>query len=243
MIYIASPFFNSEQTHEVDVIEETLNRCGYEYFSPRRSQSSPYYSTLTENDENFELVKRLIFLDDVNAIVNCDTMVVNPNNLDSGTLWEMGVAISRKMKIIPSFNKYIPGLTQLQRTINEKINQIDRAYIIKALGKHHIQTIDDNYFKSNVKYVIAESPNSKYEYTGLSKVICGYLWDKGYQVIYVDVPRKSNLMLTCSSPVYEVPDDMAKLDELLEHPTITTFEKITNYIHNNCKQVYGMKDE
>ena len=42
-------------------------------------------------------------------------------------------------------------------------------------------------------------------------------------------------MLTCSSIVYEVPDDMSELDKLLEHPTIAK-ENAINYFGINEKE-------
>lgn len=87
-IYLASPFFTDEETLVVATVENILRRRGYEVFSPREHEvrngaevGSPEWS-------------KEMFLMDVNAILDCDVMVMlyHGNYSDSGTAWEAGFA-------------------------------------------------------------------------------------------------------------------------------------------------------
>jgi len=185
-IYIASPFFNEEQLKEVEQIEMICEKCKYDYFSPRKSQSTDFVKTLEQDDWLFELGKKFFFIDDIVQLDECDMIIVNPNNYDSGTLFELGYAIAKGLKIFPSHQKY-------DRFIKDtiiKVNQTTDRYGLVYTDEH-----------TKIAYVFAETSDEKYE--GFSKVMLGYLYANGFNIKYFDVPRKSNIMLTSACSVYE----------------------------------------
>ena len=193
-IYIASPFFNEEQLDEVKQLELICEKCHYDYFSPRKSQSTDFVKTLNKDDFLFELGKKFFFLDDIVQLDDCDTIIVNPNNLDSGTLFELGYAIAKKIRIFPSHQKYDKLIKDLICTV---MNNSDYYKDI---------VFDD----CENKYIFAESSDMKYE--GLSKVFLGYFYAKGYNIYYFDIPRKSNIMLTSACSVYECKDETSLIE-------------------------------
>ena len=87
-IYLASPFFTDKETLIVATVEQILRRRGYEVFSPREHEVRNGAQVGTP-----EWSKEM-FLMDVNAILDCDVMVMlyHGNYSDSGTAWEAGFA-------------------------------------------------------------------------------------------------------------------------------------------------------
>lgn len=98
--YIASPFFNKEQTKEVENIKEILNKFNIDFFSPK-----DFFVLLA--DETNEKRKE-IFLKNLNEIKDCDFMICNTNNKDMGSIFESGYAFSNSIPII-YFNQQIKG--------------------------------------------------------------------------------------------------------------------------------------
>ncbi len=87
-IYLASPFFTDEETLVVATVENILRRRGYEVFSPREHEVRSGVKVGTPK------WSKEMFLMDVNAILDCDVMVMlyHGNYSDSGTAWEAGFA-------------------------------------------------------------------------------------------------------------------------------------------------------
>ena len=85
-VYIASPFFNEEQLERVKYIERLLKRYNIEYFSPR-------IDTRVKPDSTDEERKRA-FADNIDAIKNCEYIIVVTDGKDIGTMFEAGFAYS-----------------------------------------------------------------------------------------------------------------------------------------------------
>jgi nucleoside 2-deoxyribosyltransferase len=94
MIYLASPFFNPEQVTVVEKIEFLLDGIGLDYFSPRRhgrgnlSQMEP---------EERKRTAHLVFRDNVDNIIACNTVIAVIDGRDPGVMWEIGCAYSLRL--------------------------------------------------------------------------------------------------------------------------------------------------
>lgn len=95
-IYLASPFFTDEETLIVATVENILRKRGLEVFSPREHEvrSGAEVGTPEWSKE--------MFLMDVDAILDCDVMVMlyHGNYSDSGTAWEAGFAYARDIPTV-----------------------------------------------------------------------------------------------------------------------------------------------
>lgn len=235
--YIASPFFNDEQIEEVSNIEKFCYGCGYEYFSPRFSQSTDYIKrNITEDSWEFELSKKFFFKDDIDALDDCDAIIVNPNNLDSGTLFELGYALGTNMQIYPSHQKYSKLVQDLVLSIKRlDTRTITKATIINCIDEYKYVINATEGVDNQVKYIIAENGNN---YKGFSKVLLGYLYSLGYLCVYLDSPRKSNIMLTSSGIVYETTD----MDSVKDFCRRSNTEDIISHIEKQTRVIGRIDD-
>ena len=227
--YIASPFFNETQIKEVEEVEKEMARLGVDAFSPRLSEASKMYSevfkaNMDPSSPYVQRVKKYIFLDDLNNIYGADMFLVNLNNFDSGTLWELGVHLNEnndKNTIIPFGSNIdkLPEIISSYESIDHDVHELflDRIWpsethnwdvvldFRKGLDITIMESIDQTNKDRFNYWIIAEDPKSGIPYRGLSKVILGSIYNRiDTKVNYIDVPRKSNIMLTQSgSKVYE----------------------------------------
>ena len=105
MVYLASPFFNvfevAVKGNMIEEVEEEFDLTDKDLFDPEDSDASQKYG-IGENDvspkNKFEFAKA-IYLDNVNGIKMCDTLVFPKFTSDLGTLWEVGYAMGLGKKI------------------------------------------------------------------------------------------------------------------------------------------------
>lgn len=92
-IYLASPFFNDEENLYVKMAEDILRARGFEVYSPRENEI---------REGNIQKWAQFNFNADVNAIKNCDVMVMlyHGNYSDSGTAWECGYAYANGIPVV-----------------------------------------------------------------------------------------------------------------------------------------------
>ena len=86
-IYLASPFFNSEETNKLEIVKTILRDKGLDVFVPNEHQNPQLEFGSLE-------WRAATFKSDVDAIDNCDVMVAincQGNYDDAGTMWEIGV--------------------------------------------------------------------------------------------------------------------------------------------------------
>lgn len=94
-IYIAAPFFNSEQLDFVQDVERELSESGHEFYSPRNDG-------ILQNMLPEERAKQMKRIFDLNCdrLVWADTILALMNWKDVGVVWELGFAFARKKKIV-----------------------------------------------------------------------------------------------------------------------------------------------
>lgn len=98
--YIASPLFHPEDLKTIQFIEDQLDHYGIPYFSPRKEGGD---LAAIPPAERAAASKAMFDMND-EAIRKCNLMVVNLDNsakydipiADTGTVWEMGMAYSKK---------------------------------------------------------------------------------------------------------------------------------------------------
>ncbi|MEY2195399.1 nucleoside 2-deoxyribosyltransferase [Neobacillus sp. BF23-41] len=91
-VYLAGPFFNSEQIALLEKLEIILLNKGLNVFSPRKYKSEFPFGSYQWQYQNF--------VADVNAIQYGDIIFAVYNDQDPGTMWEVGYAWSLKKPII-----------------------------------------------------------------------------------------------------------------------------------------------
>lgn len=85
MIYIAAPFFKTEQVAMVEQIEKALSLNGYGFYSPR---SDGILLDLPETERQSR--KRIIYDTNIMKLLASDSMIAVIDDRDIGTIWEMG---------------------------------------------------------------------------------------------------------------------------------------------------------
>ncbi len=120
MIYIASPFFNSEELSFVKDIERALSRVGYEYFSPR-ADGILKDMTAKQKQES----KAAIYASNVKNLKACSTMVAVIDGRDTGTTWEMGYAAALHRRVISISNKGYGVNVMLAESVIAHVRCID----------------------------------------------------------------------------------------------------------------------
>lgn len=224
--YIASPFFDDVQLREVQEVESEMDRMGVDAFSPRLSVASKMYSDalrskMDPDSAEMKRIKKYIFIDDVDKINDVDMFLVNLNNFDSGTLWELGYHLTHNFnaeaKIIPFgtnheklgeiISKYYELYSEFSKVDDESYNKTKYTSIIMDLRKgFDVYSVEldkpcSKYLGPDSIWIIAESAGAG-PYLGISKVMLGSLFPSlhnGKSIVhYIDVPRKSNIMLTQS---------------------------------------------
>lgn len=94
-IYIAAPFFNSQQLTTVKGIEAVINSiAGLKFYSPRLDgvlQDMPAYERKNSLKKIFDL--------NVDNIINSSAVLAILDERDTGTTWEMGFAAGLRRPI------------------------------------------------------------------------------------------------------------------------------------------------
>ena len=241
-VYIASPFFTNEQITRVDEIERSLDavRDDIYYYSPRRSNSSKMYATLENmNSVQAFVLKKQIFSENLNELDSSDALIANIEGLDSGTLFELGrfAGFNSSYKLVGEdalvretysnieICKNIIGL--IQKTFDSVTGYKPNIVIdVESQSPVYVGGVGPiiNFGERIALTVLAETGTSR-PYFGASKLLLGMLstqYTKD-EIMYVDVPRKSNIMLTQSCVVKEC-DDLVEVKH--------TFQSCTEEISN-----------
>ena len=95
-IYLASPFFNSEETNKLEIVKTILRDKGLDVFVPNEHQNPQLEFGSLE-------WRAATFKSDVDAIDNCDVMVAincQGNYDDAGTMWEIGYAFAKEIPVV-----------------------------------------------------------------------------------------------------------------------------------------------
>ena len=95
-IYLASPFFNSEETNKLEMVKTILRDKGLDVFVPNEHQNPQLEFGSLE-------WRAATFKSDVDAIDNCDVMVAincQGNYDDAGTMWEIGYAFAKGIPVV-----------------------------------------------------------------------------------------------------------------------------------------------
>lgn len=85
-VYIAAPFFSEEEIELVDSIKESLLRMEINVFSPK-DESGVIDNTKITKEQAQEIFKK-----NIEAIDSAGSMVAVIDNLDPGTMFEIGYA-------------------------------------------------------------------------------------------------------------------------------------------------------
>jgi len=96
-IYLASGWFCPLHLDQVQNLEQIIEECGYEVFSPRKETCCLPNATQKQRKET--LNKNLV------SILDCDIILVNTSNgdkgkIDTGTIFEAGYAYANNKPII-----------------------------------------------------------------------------------------------------------------------------------------------
>lgn len=95
-IYLASPFFNSEEINKLEMVKTILRGKGLDVFVPNEHQNPHLEFGSLE-------WRAATFKSDVDAIDNCDIMVAincQGNYDDAGTMWEIGYAFAKEIPVV-----------------------------------------------------------------------------------------------------------------------------------------------
>lgn len=97
--YVAGPFFDPEQAHSMEQLEEVLERHGKALFKPR------FVSQIEDAGPEG------CFADDIAGIQSSDAVIANLMDEDPGTMFEIGYAHALGMPVYA----YSEGLTPMDR--------------------------------------------------------------------------------------------------------------------------------
>ena len=95
-IYLASPFFDATECHYYHRAIEALRSAGYEVYVPQEHSIEGGWEMPNEE------WAKAVYLEDVNAIRNCDVVMILNFGMysDSGTAWEAGYAYAMKIPTV-----------------------------------------------------------------------------------------------------------------------------------------------
>lgn len=81
-LYLAGPFFNTEQVEVLENVEACAGRCGYEIFSPRVECFCPPGASIEQRNKSFQM--------NCSGIISSDFVLARIDDFDPGTIWELG---------------------------------------------------------------------------------------------------------------------------------------------------------
>jgi nucleoside deoxyribosyltransferase len=110
IIYLAAPFFTSEQMGLVCQVETTIQAAGHDLLSPRRR--GPILQNLGEAERKTAAAK--VFSTNCLDIESCNAVLAVIDDRDPGTIWEMGFAY-HAWKTIYSFTNKDYGLNVMMQ--------------------------------------------------------------------------------------------------------------------------------
>lgn len=160
-VYLASPFFNPRQVEKLHIVEKLLETdLKLKVYSPSRDGIKLDIKTSTYED------RLATFNDNVKNIDNADIVVAIVDELDTGTLWEVGYAKqnSKPIFVLTLDQEEIPGVTdmyllrvsedynELREQLNSYINTFKVLLVTPGAPNHYVN-LNDNI---TIKYVNAD---------------------------------------------------------------------------------------
>lgn len=202
-IYIAAPWFNPEEMRAVKDVEGLLaQNCipdmplynsglssAFQIWSPRQSPVSKAYGLEKDKDKK-EIFKKIIFKTNLEELDSSDLVIANIDSKDSGTLWEVGRALRKGIKVVafPGNNCSVPEVSPSpldSDVMNVIMDYNIYMYEILSRGAPGLVGL------SKEAMIFAEDGY----YFGASKVALGYEY-KEHVINYVDLKsRGANIML------------------------------------------------
>ncbi len=91
-VYIASGWFNKEQTRDLEDIKMVVKAHKLDMFSPKDECICPPDADI--------ITQTNVFHQNLDAIYNCDFIIVNTRDKDMGSIFEAGYAKAKKKPII-----------------------------------------------------------------------------------------------------------------------------------------------
>ncbi|CDQ21672.1 nucleoside 2-deoxyribosyltransferase [Halobacillus karajensis] len=127
-IYLASPFFNEKQVERVKSVEQILDGKGYSYFSPRQHQLDHLeFGSMEWRDA--------VFNNDIYELIKADYVVAIYDELDEGTMMEIGYA--------HALDKPIVVLNLTEKTMNIMVTESAVAVLhsYRELAKYDLKRL------------------------------------------------------------------------------------------------------
>lgn len=91
-IYLAGPFFNSEQLGAMERVEKLLDKLKLPYYSPRKHLILKPKASWDE--------RKAVFNENIDAIAESKLMLACTEWPDTGTNWEMGFAFALRIPVV-----------------------------------------------------------------------------------------------------------------------------------------------
>lgn len=143
LIYLAGPFFKTEQYTTILNLERLLEEAGVDYYSPRKDGV-----LVNMTPEERKASAKRIFAINVAKIKTCDVVVAVVDDRDPGTTWELGYASCLKhlfeKPVILTYTAHDYGLNVMiqecvdahARSLADLRKMIDRAISGKNLSEY-----------------------------------------------------------------------------------------------------------
>lgn len=162
-VYLASPFFNPSQVEKLHIVEKLLEHdLNLKVYSPSRDGIKLDIKTSTYED------RLATFTDNVKNIDNADIVVAIVDELDTGTLWEVGYARqnSKPVFVLTCDQEEITGVTdryllrvasdynELREFLSQYINTFKVLLVAPGVTTRFVN-LNDNI---SIKYVNADDP-------------------------------------------------------------------------------------
>lgn len=123
-VYLASGWFTPEQLRSRNLIRDYLKNDNIKFFNPEEDCPIKLSAGSSLSD------KQKVFDEDVRAIDECDVVIVNTADMDTGTVFEYGYAYAKK-KIIVYYNDV------------EADQSKKRNLMLAMSADYHAKNIDD----------------------------------------------------------------------------------------------------
>lgn len=207
--YLASPFFTPTQISDEELIYQSYSQY-WDVFRPCSTEASKKFCE-SLNDFERRSLGDVIYQENLQNIESSDVVLVNSTGFDSGTMFELGYAIGLGKRVMPA-SASNDERAKLSRIIGEFSGDIcnlgdlntPKMVSIKCCEPGGIICKDSKSWTvlaEGFTFTSKETSEGCTNYEGKSKILLGYLTAKGKRCCYVDLNRKSNIMLTRAATV------------------------------------------
>lgn len=189
--YIASPGFNKSQVEKIREVESELDRLKVDYYSPFKEGDS---FDFTKSKNLVKLQVKSIFDKNIYQLCECNHLIALVDDLDKGTLFEIGykAAMIQSERLNPS--EYILLLGNLADQISSELNS--------QLPLDHNAEMEGRVSKNGITVIDLTNKGIK-EYIGLG--IRFYYGDHIYS--WSALPMESNIMTAACTRCHECESD------------------------------------